>query len=206
MLRTIRFGEADIIAHLYTRDLGRLNVIAKGARRTKSRLGARLEPFFVTQVMLRRSKLGGEGGLRNVQSVDVLSAHDQIRASWTLQSAGAGALDLLGRLSEEGVANEPAYHLTVRLLAQLDDVAAPDPVHVSALVGAWELKLLHLAGLAPQLGVCVRCGGETNLTHVSSEDGGVACLECSLPRDRALDPGVLDAAIWLMRSSLPAVA
>jgi len=115
-------------------------------------------------------------------------------------------LDVLGRLSEEGVANEPAYHLTVRLLAQLDAASTPDPAHVAALVGAWELKLLHLAGLAPQLAACVRCGSETNITHVSSEDGGVVCHSCALPRDRMLDPGVLDAAIWLMRSSLPEVA
>ena len=46
VLRSIRYGEADRILHLYTPDHGRVSAIAKGARRTRSRFGARLEPFF----------------------------------------------------------------------------------------------------------------------------------------------------------------
>ena len=46
VLRSIRYGEADRILHLYTPGHGRLSAIAKGARRARSRFGARLEPFF----------------------------------------------------------------------------------------------------------------------------------------------------------------
>ena len=46
VLRSIRFGEADRILHLYTPQRGRVGAIAKGVRRTRSRFGGRLEPFF----------------------------------------------------------------------------------------------------------------------------------------------------------------
>src|SRR5439155_11841092 len=46
VLRSIRYGEADRILHLYTPHQGRISAIAKGVRRARSRFGARLEPFF----------------------------------------------------------------------------------------------------------------------------------------------------------------
>ena len=46
VLRSIRYGEADRILHLYTPRHGRVGAIAKGVRRSRSRFGARLEPFF----------------------------------------------------------------------------------------------------------------------------------------------------------------
>ena len=46
VLRSMRYGEADRILHLYTPHLGRVSAIAKGVRRAKSRFGGRLEPFF----------------------------------------------------------------------------------------------------------------------------------------------------------------
>ena len=50
VLRSIRFGEADRILHLYTAERGRIGAIAKGVRRPRSRFGGRLEPFFRTPV------------------------------------------------------------------------------------------------------------------------------------------------------------
>ncbi len=56
VLRSIRYGEADRILHLYTPEHGRLGAIAKGARRARSRFGARLEPFFQIGVVLHEGR------------------------------------------------------------------------------------------------------------------------------------------------------
>jgi DNA repair protein RecO (recombination protein O) len=202
VLRTLRYGEADIIAHLFTRHAGRVNAMAKGARRPKSRLGARLDPFLVTTVMLR----AGRGDLAHVQGVEVSAAHDRLRRRYRCQQAAAAALDTLGRLSVEHAANEPAYHLASRLLALLDAENEPDDHHLAALLAGYELKLLHLTGMAPQLVSCVRCGADSPLTRFSAADGGAACTSCSVMADRPLAPAVLDAAVWAMRTSLADVA
>ena len=71
VLRSIRYGEADRILHLYTPDHGRLGAIAKGARRARSRFGARLEPFFHVRAVLHE----GRGELLTVTGVDTIAAH-----------------------------------------------------------------------------------------------------------------------------------
>ena len=53
VLRSFRTGEADRVVHLLTPDHGRVNVIAKGARKTTAKMGARLEPMTRIEAMIR---------------------------------------------------------------------------------------------------------------------------------------------------------
>src|SRR5207247_8231198 len=68
VLRSLRFGEADRILHLYTRQRGRVGAIAKGIRKTKSRVGARLEPLSHVALQLHE----GSGELRTLTCVDLI--------------------------------------------------------------------------------------------------------------------------------------
>ena len=120
MLRTLRYGEADLIAHVYTRHAGRRGVIAKGARKPRSRLGARLEPLLALSLQL----VEGRGDLAVVRGVELVAAHDQLRSSWRAQQVGAAALDLVSRMTEEHEANEQLYHLLRNFLDLLDSTAA----------------------------------------------------------------------------------
>ena len=52
VIRSLRYGEADRILHLYTPDRGRIGAIAKGVRRARSRFGGRLEPYFRVDLVL----------------------------------------------------------------------------------------------------------------------------------------------------------
>jgi len=75
VLRSIRFGEADRVLHLYTAERGRVNAIAKGVRKTTSRFGGRLEPLTRAALMLHE----GRGELHTVSGADILSAHAAVR-------------------------------------------------------------------------------------------------------------------------------
>ena len=66
VLRSLRFGEADCVLHLYTFERGRVGAVAKGLRRTKSRFGARLEPLSHVELVLHE----GTGELHTVTGVD----------------------------------------------------------------------------------------------------------------------------------------
>src|SRR6266705_1217500 len=76
VLRSIRFGEADRILHLYTAERGRVNAIAKGVRKTTSRFGGRLEPLTRAALMLHE----GRGELHTVSGADIVSSHETVRA------------------------------------------------------------------------------------------------------------------------------
>src|SRR4051795_13659771 len=92
VLRSIRYGEADRILHLYSRDRGRIGAIAKGARRVKSRLGGRLEPLSRVNLILRQ----GRGVHCAITGVDTVDAHPGLRERWSsLQRAPQAAESVL---------------------------------------------------------------------------------------------------------------
>ena len=71
VLRSIRFGEADRVLHLYTAERGRIGAVAKGVRKTKSRFGGRLEPLSHVELMLHQ----GGGELQTITGVQLVRAH-----------------------------------------------------------------------------------------------------------------------------------
>lgn len=206
VLRTTRYGEADVIAQVHTLTEGSRGVIAKGARRAKSRLGARLEPLMV----VRLSLVVGRSDLAVVRGVEVIAPHEHLRTSWRAQQLGASALDLVGKLGVEHEPNEAMHHLVRRCLDQLDQLAGAGALDEEqrgvALLAAFELKLLHTAGMAPQLAACVRCADTTALVAFSAGDGGVVCSTCRVNGDAVIDAQTHAAATSLTREPLAQVA
>src|SRR5436309_3946591 len=115
VLRSIRYGEADRILHLYTPHHGRLGAIAKGARRARSRFGARLEPFFHIRAVLHE----GRGELLTVSSVDTITTHGELRARAATIEAAARACDAVSRLFESSEPHPEVFSLLANELALL---------------------------------------------------------------------------------------
>ncbi len=178
VLRSIRFGEADRIVHLYTPSLGRVNAIAKGSRRPKSRFGGRLEPFFRLELNLH----SGRSDLCTVTGASTLAGYPDLRADGEAIEAAARACDAVLRLLDSADDNRPAYNLLVRYLTLLDERAGegPDAVVPSyrVLGPAFRLKLMLAAGFAPELTSCARCGEREGLVAFSGAAGGVVCGSC----------------------------
>jgi DNA repair protein RecO (recombination protein O) len=171
VLRSIRFGEADRILHLYSLDHGRLGAIAKGVRRVKSRLGGRLEPFARVNLILRQ----GRGDLCTVTGADTVHAHPALRERRSSLERATQACDAVLRLLDSTEPNRPAYNLLAHELALLD--ADPDAA-VRSQALAFRLKLLLAAGFAPELASCASCGEREHLGAFSAAAGGIVCPGC----------------------------
>jgi DNA repair protein RecO (recombination protein O) len=171
VLRSLRYGEADRILHVFTPHRGRVSAIAKGARRTRSRFGARLEPFFHVRLVLHE----GRSDLLTVTSVETVAAHGGIREHARGLDQAARACDAVSRLFDAGDPHPPVFHLLANELALLD--AAPDLAGPANGL-AFRLKLLVAAGLAPQLSACATCGESDHLSGFSGAAGGVVCSAC----------------------------
>src|SRR5260370_34930877 len=115
VLRSIRYGEADRILHLYTPHRGRIGAIAKGARRARRRCGARLEPFFHVRLVLHE----GRSDLQTVTSADPVAAHPALREQAATLDAAARACDAVARLFETSEPHPEVFCLLRNELALL---------------------------------------------------------------------------------------
>src|SRR5436305_4972177 len=119
VLRSMRYGEADRILHLYTPTRGRVGAIAKGVRRARSRFGGRLEPFFRLRVELHE----GRGELLTVTGAQTVDAYARLREDARALDAAARACDAVGRLFETSEPHPSVFNLLCRKLALLDERA-----------------------------------------------------------------------------------
>ncbi|MEA2323039.1 MAG: repair protein RecO [Solirubrobacteraceae bacterium] len=181
VLRSIRYGEADRIVHLYTPGRGRVGAIAKGARRARSRFGGRLEPFFRLDLLLHE----GRGDLLTVTGAETVEGYARLRSNGASLDSAARACDAVSRLFDTNEAHPEVFNLLCNELALIDEEPAR-ATHANQL--AFRLKLLLAAGLAPQLAACATCGARDHLTGFSGAAGGVVCTACeasSFPLDEA---------------------
>jgi DNA repair protein RecO (recombination protein O) len=189
VLRSLRYGEADRILHLYTPHRGRVGAIAKGVRRARSRFGGRLEPFFHVGLVLYE----GRGDLLTVTSAETVAPHARLRTDAAALDAAARACDAVGRLFDTPEAHPAVFHLLANQLALLDaDAAQAD----EAGRLAFRLKLLLAAGLAPHLAGCAMCGERAHLSGFSGAAGGVVCGACegaAFPLDEAAHAFMVEA-------------
>ena len=171
VLRSIRYGEADRVLHLYTAERGRLGALAKGVRRLRSRLGGRLEPLTRVKLVLHE----GRGELCTVTQADTVHAHPSLRERRASLERATQACDAVLRLLDSGEANRPAFNLLCNELALLD---ADPGAATRAQALAFRAKLLLAAGFAPELASCASCGETEHLGGFSPSAGGVVCAGC----------------------------
>jgi DNA repair protein RecO (recombination protein O) len=151
VLRTQKLGEADRIITILGRTSGRIRAVAKGVRRTKSRFGARLEPFTHVDLMLYAGR-----------SLDVITQAEVIRpygepltGDYPRYTAGVAMLETAERFTP--VEKEPALRQLLLLIGGLR--ALTEAEHAPGLVlDAFLLRSLAVAGYAPALLECARCG------------------------------------------------
>jgi DNA repair protein RecO (recombination protein O) len=177
VLRSFRLGEADRVLHIYTHDRGRVGAVAKGVRKTKSRFGARLEPFSHVELVLHQ----GRGELETVTGASLVRSHDRIRTDPYRLQVGMIGLEAMLRLFTEQEQNERAFTALVRFLDVLDDSphAAERPT-LDPLALAFQLKLLWLSGYLPHMTSCAECGAtDTTLVGYSPRAGGAVCRACA---------------------------
>jgi DNA repair protein RecO (recombination protein O) len=202
VLRTQKLGEADRIITILTRHNGRVRAVAKGVRRTKSRFGARLEPFTHVDVMIYPGR-----------SLDVITQAEVIRsygmplaADYPKYTSGTAMLETAERFTP--VEKEPAirqFLLLIGGLRALGEAAEPDiqatpepdiqetPRDPRMVLDAYFLRSLTFAGYAPALTECARCGTpgtKANATDTAATKplvafaipvGGIVCADCRPP-------------------------
>ncbi len=179
VLRRQDLGEADRLTTVYSRQRGKLRLVAKGVRKVRSRKAGHLEPF--TRVALQVAK-GRELDL--ITQAETIEAFAPLRDDLERIGRGGMVLELVDRfVFEEGEENVALYQLLLRTLERL---AAGEHAPQAVLL-FFQLRLLELAGFRPDCFHCVACGAEVRPEgqFFSFRDGGVLCPPCGEKDRRA---------------------
>jgi DNA repair protein RecO (recombination protein O) len=172
LLRTVDYGESDRIVHLLSPDVGRLSVIAKGARRSVRRFPGTLDLFNHLRISVQRRRRGSMGFL---EQATLISPFLELRAHTSRYALASYLLELLGRMAPEGAAGPDARRIFGFALAAMTALQGMEPdLRLRVLL---ELRALDALGLRPQLTHCVRCRAvpDTGLLGFHVADGGVIC-------------------------------
>lgn len=199
ILRSRDHREADRILTLLTPDLGRLDVLARGARKPASRKSGKVEPFMLVRIQLQQSKF-----LPFVGEVQLLNPFQGCRESLQAIVASSYACELVYNLTVEGEEsdlNEEVFGSLLTVLTEVDD--EPDRPDLPL---CWlELHMLSAAGFEPALEFCVGCGAEARPEPwgFSIAEGGIVCPDClaAMPGGRPLPLDVFKILRFLQRST-----
>jgi DNA repair protein RecO (recombination protein O) len=173
VLRRRDFRDADRILTLFTPNYGKLEVIAKGVRKTTSRKAGHLELFSHSALMVAQARTWDI-----VTEVVGIESFPSIRTDLDKISHAAYIGELIDCFSESDDENQPLWELLILTLQELDALAVPETHY---LLQHWfELHLLSLVGFQPELFQCLNCGEELQpvTNFISLVDGGVLCPNC----------------------------
>lgn len=185
VLRAVKLGEADKIVTILTQGSGKVRGVAKGIRRTRSRFGARLEPFTHVSLLMYRGR-----NLDTVTQAEILTPFAALRRDFALIAAGETMLESTDRVAEEHERNVPLFVLLLNGLRALE----ASPADPAAVAEAFLLKMLSLSGFHPALGACGSCAAPGPHAWFAAGAGGSVCEACRPP-----DAGRVSAAAvdWL---------
>lgn len=186
VLRARPIGEADRVYTLLTRERGKVDAVAKGARRPRSASSGRLEPLAEVRVALHRGR-----------SLDVITEVRTIKSYWNgLVRPGAFATaslfaETIDLFCEHDLPLPEIYTLLAGAIGAVAGSEAP-----ATLVPRFQLRLLDALGLAPAADACVRCGGslDEHRAWLDLEGGGLGCERCYGARGDANALALADVA------------
>jgi DNA repair protein RecO (recombination protein O) len=172
ILHLFDLGEIDQIVTCYTLARGKVRAVAKGAKKSRRRFGARIEPLSRCRLQLFEKE---HRALLRLDNADLLYSHQPIREDLARLGQAFHLVEILDGLTAEGQAHGHVFMLLSRFL---DDLEATETAE--ALTPLYEFRLLRLLGYQPRLSHCVAC--DRSVTEEAAlffpDQGGVLCPRC----------------------------
>jgi len=199
IIKKTKLGEADRILALYTPDLGKIQAVAKGVRRPKSKLSGHLELLTYSQVTLARGR-----NLDIITGSQTIDGFLPLKTDLWLTSYGLYVIELVNQFTAEHVQDESLFRLlldTLRSLCQTNNR--------ELLLRYFEIRLLEESGYRPQLQECIACHQplQPTINSFCASIGGTLCPACALkqPFTRPISLNALKVLRFIQRNDYNAV-
>jgi len=169
VLSAIDYGDSDRIVSLFTLEHGRIKGFARGAKKSRKRFGAALEPFARIEAQVRM-----KDGLSGLQQADIHSIYPQVRMDLVRIAHALYVCDVVESITPEG---QPLPRLFRLLASYLDHLEKAEATESDRRF--FEINLLNILGYRPSLEVCSRCGEHYGRNGALLQgDGELVCKDC----------------------------
>ncbi len=177
-IKKTKLGEADRILTLYTPHLGKIQAVAKGVRRPRSKLSGHLELLTHSLVTLARGK-----NLDTIIGSQTVDSFLPLKSDLELMSCALYVTELVNQFTAEHVEDYNLFGLLLETFKQLCHNQNNE-----LILRYFELHLLNEVGYRPQLECCVRCRSQLELaaSYFGPGAGGMLCPRCT--RDQFAHP------------------
>lgn len=165
VIKTMDYGEESKIVTIFTKDHGKISLMARGAKKTRSRISSVTQIFSYGEYIFYPGKQMGTLNQGDIQYrfIDILQDIDKT-------AYAAYLVELVDRLTEK---SEPNSFLFTQLLSSLEHINAGKDMEIITRV--FEMKMLLISGYRPHLHSCAICGNEEGLNAFSIRHGGLIC-------------------------------
>ncbi|MBM9537213.1 DNA repair protein RecO [Desulfobulbus alkaliphilus] len=176
VLRVVDYAESDKLVTLYSRDLGRITGIAKGAKKSKRRFVNKLEEFSLLQLLYQTPRI--ENGLFFIAEAELLNAYLALRTDYRRYTTAAYLNELTVRFTREADPDSRLFTLLQWALASLERNDNP-----AKIIALFHLRLLAAVGYRPELSACGSCRlaittGSGHHFRLVPGSGALICTSC----------------------------
>ncbi|HJV31351.1 MAG TPA: DNA repair protein RecO [Bacillales bacterium] len=168
VIRSTDYGETNKVVTLYTREWGKIGVMARGAKKTNSRLSAVTQLFTYGYFLVQRGS-----GLGSLQQGEMISSMRTIREDIFLTAYSSYIVELTDKGTDEKKPNPFLFELLYQTLNYLNEGFDQD-----VLMNIYEMKMLNVMGLYPILNQCSVCSSTDGHFSFSIREGGFICHRC----------------------------
>lgn len=174
-LRTYNLSESDKIVLMYSQDKGLIRGVAKGGKKTTSKLGGRMDLLVANKLMLNKGR-----NLDTICQAEALNTFYNLRNDMDKLMYALYASEIVSNFGIEDDPNsEEIFSLFYSFLNQVSEVKNKTGILLAVL--RFQLKMMNIAGYSIELDNCVKCFSELNeddTLYFSIKHGGVVCKEC----------------------------
>ena len=204
VIRQQSLGEADLIVTMVSPDRGRVDAMARSARKSAKRFAGGLGLLTEVTALIEQ----GRGRLPTLVEASLRTQFLPDETQYSQLALASLAAELAAHASQHEHADPALFawlHAALTLCGASPPSVSHNPIPVRVAQLALQVGFLQAAGVFPDLQVCVACGGTT--AHGASwldTDAGLVCLRCVAPRADSLTPGLVRTlALWSLAPPLP---
>jgi DNA repair protein RecO (recombination protein O) len=172
VIKSIEWSDSSKIVTLYTKEIGLIKVIARGAKKTKSQYIGKLESLNLIEVIIYYSP---KRELQPIGSLTLECSFQKIRSDLNKTAIAFSIMQLISTIFELESGDEIFFVFLKELMFKLQKTRNP-----IIILWFFILKLISFLGFKPEFQKCTDCGKivNENMIKFSKKDGAVVCNTC----------------------------